>query len=268
MGGVYELDMDKVSRLNSLNSYALSYADLSNAAQLNSLALGITITQVMDLNVAQSSNVTVDDQTTFTFTVSASVNSKPQDVNLRYYVIADNYCVNSTSTISESGVKELSIGVPTSLVNDALLVVLARAPFDERVTSYAVYNFSTSAQESSPSSNILALSPLNYAVNFNDNLSGASVDRMYVFSYAYAQTFSSVSESPCTIPKVADKSPLLIVVSGQNSGTSFVEWTAYPQVPLQVGANFAGSAQNVFRYIVTIGGVLYNLDLSLGDIAH
>ena len=54
----YELDMDKITRLNSLNNYSLSYFDMENAAKLNNIALGITVSQVMSINIEQTSNST------------------------------------------------------------------------------------------------------------------------------------------------------------------------------------------------------------------
>ncbi len=59
---------------------------------------------------------------------------------------------------------------------------------------------------------------------------------------------------------------LVLIVEGINGTNHFQEWTAYPQIPLKIGANFEGSEQNIFSYIVTINGVLYRLDLSLGDL--
>jgi hypothetical protein len=63
-----------------------------------------------------------------------------------------------------------------------------------------------------------------------------------------------------------DKSPLVIVVESLNGTKHFQEWTAYPQIPMKIGANFGSSEQNIFSYIVTVSGVLYRLDLSLGDL--
>ena len=62
----YELDMDKICRLNSLNNYSLSYFDLTKAAKLN-LALGIKVSPLMSINVLQSSNSSVGMNTSFTF---------------------------------------------------------------------------------------------------------------------------------------------------------------------------------------------------------
>ena len=88
----------------------------------------------------------------------------------------------------------------------------------------------------------------------------------YVFSYSYQQQLSSLEGSQAAIPKLLDKSPLVLVFEGINGTDYFQEWTAYPQIPLKIGANFEGSEQNIFSYIVTVNGVLYRLDLSLGDL--
>ena len=262
----YELDMDKISRLNNLNNYSLSYADMAIAAKLNNIALGIKVSQIMTLNVLQTSNVTVGSNTSFTFTVSAIIDSKPANASLHGYVSADNYLNNVDGTISDIGGCQVTIQIPTSAVSKSLLILFARASIDDRITSYAIYNFANSAEESTPSSTSLDLSPLNYTLNLNDNSPGLTVQNGYVFSYSYQQTLPSIEGSQTPIPKLIDNSPLVLVVCGLNGTDYFQEWTAYPQIPLKAGANFEGSEQNVFSYIVTINGVLYRLDLSLGDL--
>jgi hypothetical protein len=62
------------------------------------------------------------------------------------------------------------------------------------------------------------------------------------------------------------KSPTILVVSGLNDTTPFVEWTAYPNIPLNFGSDFENSEQNVFVYTVIIKGALYKLTLSFGDV--
>ena len=47
--GDYELDLDKICRLNNLNNYSLSYLDLSKAAQLD-MALGIKLSLLVLMN--------------------------------------------------------------------------------------------------------------------------------------------------------------------------------------------------------------------------
>ena len=153
---------------------------------------------------------------------------------------------------------------PTTL----LLIIFARASIDDRITSYAIYNFADSTQESTPSSTDLALSPLDYTLSLNDSSPGLTVQDNYVFSYSYQQTISSNTSSQTPIPKLIDKSPIVLVVCGLNGTDYFQEWTAYPQVPLRIGATFEDSEQNIFSYIVTVNGVLYRLDLSLGDLPN
>ena len=264
----YELDMDKISRLNSQNNRSLSYSDMAIAAKLNNIALGITVSQLMTLNVLQSSNFTVGSETSFTFAVSTRIDSKPTSASLHCYIAADNYLNDLTSTVSDTGVGHVTVQIPTAATDNALLIVFARASIDDRITSYAIYNFAHSTQESTPSSTNLALSPLDYTLSFNDSSPGLTVQNSYVFSYSYQQTITSIQGSQCPIPKLIDKSPLVLLVCGLNGADYFQDWTAYPQVPLKAGANFDGSEQNVFSYLVTIGGVLYRLDLSLGDVPY
>ena len=262
----YELDMDKISRLNNLNNNSLTNVDMAIAAKLNNIALGITVSQLMTVNVVQSSNLTFGGNTSFTFTVSTNIDSKPTGASLHCYVAADNYLTEVNSTIPATGIGQVAVQIPSAATDNALLIVFARAPIDDRITSYAVYNFAASTQESTPSSTDLGLSPLDYTLSFDDSSPGLTVQNSYVFSYSYQQTLSSIESSQTPIPKLIDKSPFILVVCGLNGAEFFQEWTAYPQVPLKSGANFAGSEQNVFSYIVNIGGVLYRLDLSLGDL--
>ena len=261
----YELDMDKICRLNSFSSYSLSYPELSSAARLN-MALGIKVSQLMTVNLVQISNFSVGIETSFIFNVSTNIDSKPTATNLHCYVAASNYLTEVNAVISQTGAGQVTLQIPTAETGNALLIVFAKAVINDRITSYAIYNFADSKQESTPSSSELKLSPLGYTLNINDT--GLTIQNGYVFSYSNQQTLPSIENSQATMPKLIDQSPIVIVVGGFNGAPYFQEWTAYPQVPLNVGANFVGSEQNLFSYIVTVNGVLYRLDLSLGDLPN
>jgi len=112
----------------------------------------------------------------------------------------------------------------------------------------------------------LDLSPLDYTLSLNDSMPNLTIQNGYVFSYSYPQPLPSIGGSPLVIPKLIDQSPMVLLVCGFNGTSHFQEWTAYPQVPLKIGATFEGSEQNIFSYVVTINSVLYRLDLSLGDL--
>jgi hypothetical protein len=264
----YELDMDKICRLNNLNNYSLSYPELSNASKLTNMALGIRISQLVTINIQQSSNFTEGGVTSFSFTVSTSIDSKPTSANLHSYVVADTYLTEINSTIPDMGVGNVTIQIPTAKTYSALLIIFARSFIDDRLTSYAIYNFAHSIQESTPSSTDLALSPLDYTLNLNDSSTGLTVQDKYIFSYSNKQTISSNTSSQTPFPKLIDKSPIVLVVCGLNGTDQFQEWTAYPQVPLRIGTNFESPEQNIFSYIVSVNGILFRLDLSLGDLPN
>jgi hypothetical protein len=230
------------------------------------MALGIKVSQLMTIDIVQSSNSTVGSNTAFTFQISANIDSKPTSASLHCYFAADTYLTEVSTSIPDDGVGQVTVQIPTSETENALFIAFARASIHDRITSYAIYNFALSTQESIPSSTNLALSPLDYSLNLNDT--SLRVLNGHVFSYSHQQPLPSVEGSKAAIPKFLDKSPIVVIVEGINGTNHFQEWTVYPQIPLKIGADFDGSEQNIFSYIVTIKGVLYRLDLSLGDLAR
>src|SRR5208283_230048 len=83
----YELDIDKITRLNNLNSYSLSYFDMENAAKLNNIALGITVSQVMTVNIEQTSSSQIGGAVSFSFTILISIDSEPTSASLNCYAV-------------------------------------------------------------------------------------------------------------------------------------------------------------------------------------
>jgi hypothetical protein len=262
----YELDIDKITRMSGLNNFSLTYPQISEASKLSNIAMGISVTQVMDLNIIQTGNSIVGGFTSFDFAVSASIDSKPTSASLHCYIAADNYLEEINGSIFETGSSQITMQIPNTATNGALLIAFARATIDDRITSYAIYNIALSTQESISNTNRLNLSPLGYTLYLNDTSPGLTVQNSYVFSYSYRQTLPALDNATTSIPKLIDNSPLVLVVCGSNGGQYFQEWTTYPQVPLKAGANFVGSEQNVFSYVVMVDGVLYRFNLSLGDL--
>jgi len=263
----YELDMDKVSRLNSQNSAFLTYVDLANATKLTNIALGIRVEQILSISINQIENHTVGSDVWFTFQVTASINSKQADANLHFYVVANNYLSNSTA-VTSNGYAEIIVQVPAASINHALMVLFARDSLDERITSYAIYNFATATQQSTPNNMAVTLSVNNYVLTCSLKSPSVTVQNGYVLSYAFKSNLTSLSATQFTVPKIIEKSPLIILAYGVDSGTYFQEWTAYPQIPLNAGSSFEWSEQNIFSYLVTIKGVLYRLNIGLGDVIH
>jgi hypothetical protein len=261
----YELDRDKISRLSSLDDFALETSQISNAAKLSHIAIGISVRQVIDMNIFQTSNFTVGSSTSFDFAVSASINSKPTSASLHCYAVAHNYLEEINGSIPSAGSSQITVQIPSAETNGAFLIMFAKANIDDRITSYAIYNFAISSQELLSSTNRLNLSPLDYTLTINNTSPDLTVRNCYVFTYSYQRTLPDIDGRTKLIPKLIDNSPSVLVVCAFSADQYFQEWTAYPQVPLETGANFEGAQQNVFSYLITVDGVLYKLDLSLGD---
>jgi hypothetical protein len=73
---LYALDVDKISMLNSQNGYALSYFQVSKAAKLSNIALGISISQMLSITATLSTTSSMGDETAYTFQIQSV---KPQD---------------------------------------------------------------------------------------------------------------------------------------------------------------------------------------------
>jgi hypothetical protein len=263
---LYALDIDKISRLNDQSVYALSYFQVSKAARLNNIALGISVSQMLSITTTLSATSSVGDETAYTFKISVSQASGPISAGLQCYVVAQDFVSAAANTTSSAGVGYITVQIPNAASGPALLVVFARASFDDRITAYGTYSFAHLSQEPSPNHTFLGLSPLNYTLSIAENFPGVTLQHSYAFSYAYESNLTSTSTSTYAIPELVDKSPTVLVISGLNGTTSFVEWTAYPDIPLDFGADFENSERNVFAYTVLVKGTLYKLTLSFGDV--
>lgn len=259
----YELDVDKICRLNNQNVYALTYLDILEALQLEKVALRIAVSQLMNVSIALTSNVTLGDSTRYSFEVYVSRDETPIAVTLHCYVIASNFLNDTYSSTSNGGEGVVDVEIPNSSNGTALLVVFARSPYDARITAYGVYSFSHLSSQPSPNNIFLESSPLNYTLYVNPKYSNVSVETGYALSYSYESNLTP-SNATYTIPKFLDSSPIVLVATGLNSSTFFIEWTSYPQVPLEIGANFENTECFSFSYIVTINSAFYKLNVQCG----
>lgn len=264
----YVVDVDKISRLNTQSIYCLSYVQVFNAARLNNIALGISVTQSLSIDVSASGNATVGDQTAYNFTISVCQDARPITAYLNGYVTANNYLGNVSGETNSAGTGNLSFQLPNSCNGSALLIVFARSKGDERLTAYQTFAFSHLTGEVKPNQTFLQLSPLDHSLSFNAKISNLTVSAGYAFSFNYQSNLTLSSNSTYAIPNWVDKSPIVLATAGFNGSTYFVEWAAYPYVPLTFGADFSSSEAHVFVYNVIIGGVFYKLTLTLGDVVY
>jgi hypothetical protein len=97
--------------------------------------------------------------------------------------------------------------------------------------------------------------------------------QVFTFNYNFSlveQTRESQS-AEYSIPRLLDSSPMIMVLTGYNGSSSFAEWVSYPQLPLQIGADFsqsiAGSKIVSQSHIVTINSALYEVVTKWGGTA-
>lgn len=260
----YELDLDKVSRLNRQNLYALSYLELFKSLNLENVALCYSFSQIMDINIILDSNITVGDLTTYSFNISVSRNQAPVATTLQCYIVANNFLNHTYSNTSSNGQGVVEMETPNSSNGTVLLVVFARSPYDSRVTAQGVYTFDHLSSEPSLNSTFLNLTPNNSTLYVDPDVSDVSIETAYAFSYGYESSLTSTSNETYTIPDFLDSSPQVLVVTGWKGSDFLIEWTAYPQVPLEMGANFEDAECFSFNYLVTIDAVLYRLNVQCG----
>jgi hypothetical protein len=264
--GLSELDGDKVTRLNSQNAFFLSYPQVFAAARLNNIAFGASVTQILDINVSLSGTAAEGEVTAYTFQVSVTDDSGSVSASLHCYVEASGFVDDGFGETSSQGVGAVTLRLPNSASGPALLVVFARAPFDDRITAYEVFPFGHLSVPPEPNLTFLDLSPLNSTLTVAPKVSGVNVTGAWAFSYTYQSNLTKNQDGTYAISRFTDKSPIVIVVQGTSDTAKFNEWTAYPQVPLNFGADFSRSETNVFVYPVTINGALYKLTLRFGDV--
>lgn len=260
----YELDVDKVSRLNNQSTYALNYLEMYNALRLEKVALRFAFSQIINVSITLDSNVTVEDSTIYSFNVSVSKDQAPVATSLQCYVVANDYVNDTSSSTSSSGEGVVEVEIPNSSNGTALLIVFARASYDDRVTAHGVYAFGHLSSDPSPNNTFVSLSPLNNTLQVDPNFSDVSLEWGYAFSFGYESALTSTSNETYAVPRFLDSSPKVLAVTGWNGSAFFVEWVTYPQVPLEMGANFGNTECFSFSYLVTIDWVFYRLNVQCG----
>ncbi len=266
-GQAYELDIDKICRLNSHCTSALTYEVVSNATRLYNLAFNVAVAPMLSVTIQPTSNTTDGVTTTYNFQVSVAANQNPTAATLRSYIINPTQVSNITTSTSSLGQANVSFQLPNSQVGPVLFAVFAKANMDERLTAYQTYNFIHTSGQQPLNQQILNLSPLNNKLTVTANQPDTTVSKVYALSFS-RQSQLTLASGNYTIPQYIDKSPILLAAIGTSQTVAFVEWTSYPNVPLGFGSEFANTGQNAFVYTVTVNDVLYKLTVTLGEITR
>jgi hypothetical protein len=272
----YELDLDKVTRLNNENVYSLAYSDIWQAFGVCDASFQIEIKMLFDLSVQFVSNLTQGSQTVYEFQVHAEKSGMPISADLRSYVVLGDFVNNTEASTSSNGTAIVTIGIPNSINGTALLLTFARSTVNPQAVSYVVHAFSHNSPSLLPNGTFVSLSPLNYVLNASFPYAATQVIRAQVFSFSYNFNLTELAQGTQTvqyaIPRLIDASVSIMVLTGYNESTSFAEWVAYPQVPLQIGADFsesiAGSRVAVYSQVVTVGSALYEVVTRWGGLSN
>jgi hypothetical protein len=267
----YELDIDKVSRLNSENFYALSYANIFSVLKMPDVSFRIELKPIFEVAINLTATYPSVNETTYQFEISTEKQGIPVPAELKGYVIARSYFEAKNAFVS-NGNAYLNVTLSNAVEGPALLIVIARSTCNTKIVSFGAYAFAHNSSETNSNGTFLRLSPLNYTLNASYLYSEISLLDAYALTFNYYSILTPTSNSnqsaECGIPHFLDASPTLMVITGLNSTSFFAEWVAYPQIPLEIGADFANSnsLSNVFAYtyVVTVNSALYECRVRLG----
>jgi len=271
----YSIDADKVTRLNDENRYAITYAQLFGALKISNIAMKISIQPAFNTSVVLLSTINNGDMTSYKFEITTENSGLAVASDLSSYFVVKDYVDNTTIPTNSSGKANTSFTISNSVAGNALLIVFARAKANPSIASYGVYSFGSNSTFPEPNGTFTVLSPLNYVLNASFNYPDEQISGTYAFSYGYRANLTQLSNSTGRVdysfPRFLDKSVTVLVLTGLNGTKSFAEWTAYPQVPLEIGANFDSSTSNgsvaSFTYIVTINSALYMLTIECMEVS-
>ncbi|MEM1563269.1 MAG: hypothetical protein QW161_01165 [Candidatus Bathyarchaeia archaeon] len=271
----YTLDVDKVSRLNSENLHALSYAQIYTSLKIPDVSFRIEIKPLFETVVNLTATYEEADGTTYEFKVETVRSGVNVPAKLRLYAFAENF-LQDMGVYSSDGEIRLNITIPNGADGPALLVALAKSQHNAEMVSFAVYAFAHNSQKPALKSSFLRLSPLNHTLTVVPNNPDITLLNAYALTFNYSSTLELASiqnqSAIFNIPRFLDASPIVLVATGRDSTQFFMEWTVYPQIPVVVGINPTDSMNLVdvyaYTYLVTINSALYRCTVWLGGTKH
>ena len=261
----YALDPDKVSRLNNESVYATTYEQVLASLGAYDMSFNIQLRTVFDVTISPPSTQGTENDTTYTFPVSTIKSGLPISAWLSCYVILDSYVDEVVSSTDTTGSGEISVSLSNSLNGTALLAVLARMQTCSQIMTFNAYSFGHNTDPPSAKEPFLRLSPLNHMLNVSFQQPELDIDEALVLTYSHCLSLSPTAlgnqSVEYNISSPSETSPMILAVTGHNGSVSFAEWTAYPQLPLEMGAPFddlhTETKALALTYIVSVNAVLY-----------
>jgi hypothetical protein len=267
----YDLDIDKVSRLNSENQHAISYAEVFTSLKLPDVSFKLELKPIFEVNINLTATLASENETIYEFEILTQKGGNPIQTELKYYLVAEDY-LDASDVYASIGKAYQNVTIPNSVNGSALLVVFARHAYNAKIVSFGAYAFAHNSPEPKSAGTFLRLSPLDYVLNASSMYPGLNTSHAYALTFDYSSILVQITINPefatYEIPHFLGPNPTMIVSTGWNSSLFFAEWVAYPQIPLQLGADFASatSLSNVFvyTYMVMINSAVYECTIWLG----
>ena len=263
----YELDLDKVTRLNTDNLYALTYGEILATLGTEDISFNIKIHPLFEVAIELTNSQLGETETMYTFRVSTTKSGYPLATCLKGYAVVGAYVDSVSSSTNSNGVSIINVTLSNMLGGTALLVVFAKSQAHPQMISLNAYSFGHNSEASEPNQTFLRLSPLNYVLNASFRSSNVEVSNAYIFTYSCnSSLFPTIVGNQSIeygVPHFLEASPMLLVLNGNNASASFAEWTAYPQLPLEIGADFSDLTSKLkavaVTYVVSVNSVLYEV---------
>jgi len=269
----YDLDIDKVSRLNSENRYSLSYAQMFSALGMPDVSFRIQVKLCFDVTIELTRTYPLPGEIVYQFGVLTDRNGLMVASELVWYVVAAEYLGSGTALALE-GQASFNVTVQDTVDGPGLLAVLARSCYDDKMVSFGVYSFTHGSVSPQPNGTFLRLSPLNDTLDAYFLAENLNMSDVYSLTFSRRLTLMSSGGSNQSvmydIPRLIDSSPIVLVATGWNGSRFFAEWTSYPQVPVVAGADFAGrggmAEVSVYQYVVAIRDAVYECTVWVGGL--
>jgi len=263
----YSLDIDKITRLNSLNTFSLTYSQLWQSLGVDDVSFRVEVKTLFNITTTLTSTTAGVNETTYEFDLYAHKSGTPVLASLHSYVVVRDYVNSVVSETAVNGHSSISVAIPNSMNGTALLATFAKAESNQQIVAFNAYSFSHNSSEPLPDRTFTQLNPLNHILNITFTHPSEEIRKTLVLTHNYnfslSEKSSNAQSTEYDIPRLLDSSVMILVITGFNGSSSFAEWVSYPQVPLAVGTDFdnaeTGAKTVAFTDIVAINSALYEV---------
>lgn len=258
----YELDIDKVTRLNPDHPQYVNYSTLWQALGIDDVSFRISVEPLFNLTLTLASSQVQGSDTVYDFSATTAKDGFPLPCQVSYYVAVGNSTYSSSGSTTLGGSGTVQFTLPNSLNGTAILIGVARS--ESSIASFDVLPFAHNISQPGQPGAFASLSLLDYTLGVSLS-GGVSAWNAAVFSYDYSFNLTA-SGSDYTLPRLLAGGPMVVTLTGINGTDRWAEWVAYPQIPFEVGGDmdddYVVSDVRVVEYVVEIEGGLYRFRMN------